>query len=300
MTKKIILKLAVVASAALVVVPAASASCLPDKSASTYGASLAYWHAASTAAGTLLGQTWQLGAPGVWNNGAGATDCNGIDQGSGSPGFLYFAGSNDKIGLNLHMGTCGAGCPAGLSTVAVAAYKRSATGTELLVATIGETPAGVANFDFSTQGDHNLVPLPRPRVTTSSRAGNLVNVAVAVSPVSAGLYGPNAGSAITGYNILSAQSATDPGRNAAAYSLRSSIPAAGGAAGTSSSFSVDCTNTTQDQWVVTQINFENGGLPGNSVSAATRINCNPALADPKFTIVPKKHDTTLTPSQNHN
>lgn len=282
MMKKIVLGLAVTALVGVAFAPTASASCLPDKAASTYGAGLAYWHGVTPVAGsTLSGQTWQLGAPGVWSTG----NCNQVDQGSGSPGFLYFAGEN--IGLNLHLGTCGNGCPAGGSTLVIAAYKTSPAGTEFLVATIAETPAGVVNFDYSTQGDHNLVTLPRPRATSSSRAGSLVNVGIQIPAVSGGLYGPGAASAITGYNVLSAPSSTDPGRNAAAYTLRTTIPAAGGVAGTGT-IQVDCTNPSTDQWVVTQIVFENGGVLGSAASQATRVNCNPALADPKYKIIPKK------------
>jgi len=275
MTKKTVFGVAVVALAALVMVPSASATCASIRSANTYNAiegGQAYWISPIGESGNLVGQTWQLGAPATWSTG----NCTG---------FLYF--SVGGINLNLEMSSCGAGCPAPGATLAVLAQNQGAQGTDFLVATIGETPARSVNYDYSTQGNHNLVPMPRPRVTSSNRAGSAVNLGIQVPAASAGLYGPNAASAISGYNILSASSATNPGRNAAAYTLRATIPAAGGGAGTGA-VTVDCTNTAQDQWVVTQIQFENGGVLSSAVSDATRINCNPALADPKYKIVPKR------------
>ena len=291
MNKRIGLGMAVVVIALLAIASPVSASCPVDKSAATYdGTSLSYWHSTTSDPGTLTGQTWQIGAPGVWNNGnGGALDCNNVDQGTGSPGFLYFVGG-DKIGLNLHMGTCGTGCPANGSTIAVAAYKKYGAGTDFLIATIAEGTNPNANFDYAVQGDHNLIVLPRPHVTSSSRAGTTVNLNIQVPGVSAGLYGPSAasGNGITGYNILSAQAATDPGRNASSYTLRTSLPAsAGGPA--SGAVGVDCTNTSQDQWVVVQLQYEGGSFLANTVSQATRVNCNPALADPKeYKLIPKK------------
>jgi hypothetical protein len=293
MKKQIVLGLIATALVSVAFAPSASASCIPAKSAKTYNSgtgAFAYWHGVTPTAGTTMsGQTWQLGAPGVWSTG----NCNTVDMGNPTPGFFYFAGEN--IGLNLDLGACGNGCPAPLATIAVAAYKSGPGGTEFLVATIAETPASAVNFDYATQGDHNMVTLPRPRVTTSSRAGTSVNLGISVPAVTGGLYGPNAGSAITGFNILSAQGSSDPGRSASAYTLRGSIAATGGTAGTGA-ISVDCTNTAQDQWVVTQINFENGAVLGSAVSQPTRINCNPALADPKYKIIPKKGVKDINPN----
>lgn len=289
MNKRIGLGMAVVI-AVLAIAPSASASCNPDKSLGTYGAGLVYWHSTTSDPGTLVGQTWQVGNPGGWNQGSGALDCNNVDQGSGSPGFLYFAGG-DKIGVNLHMGTCGTGCPAPLggNTVAVSAQKSYAGGTDFLLATFAENPAGVLNYDFSTQGDHNLVSLPRPHVLSSSRAGTTVNLSVQVPAVSGGLYGPSAANSIIGYNILSAQASADPGRAASSYTQLATISAPGGVASASTPVGVNCSNTAQDQWIVTQLVFEAGSTPSRAVSQATRVNCNPALADPKnYKLIPKK------------
>jgi hypothetical protein len=265
MTKKIVLGVMTIALVGFVAVPSASAACIPAKTAQTFSANTAYWLPA-TSVGTLSGQAWQLGAPGNF----ASTGCVDILSAVG-----------DNITLVLDLGSCGAGCPGplGANTLAVLAQNRSATGGEFLLATIAETPASAVNYDYSTQGDHTMIKIPRPRVLSSARVGNNVNLSVAVDSVAAGLFGPNAASAISGFNILTKSSATDPGSDASQYSLRSTVPSPGGAAVTQP-ISLDCTNP-QDQWIVTQIQFENGTVLGNTTSGATRVRCDPALAAPK-------------------
>lgn len=280
MTKKFVIGVAVVGLAALVA-PAASAACIPAKNASTYAnGATAYWH--TTIAGVdstaIVGQTWQLGAPGTFNGSGGAVPC---------ADFLYFSGGG--INLNLNLGGCGSGCPATGSTLAVLAQVRGPVGTEFLLATVTETLGGDTFFDYAAQGDHAMVPLSRPRVISSSRAGSLVNAQVGIPAISGGLYGPNAGSAITGYRIVAASSPTNPGRNAAAFtSTLATVAAPGGTAASATPVSVDCSNIANDQWIATQINFENGAVLSSAVSEPTQIKCNPSLADPKYKIVPKK------------
>jgi len=278
MTKKIVLGAVVVALAAFVATPSASAACIPAKTAQTFGASAtAYWLPASSV-GTPAVQSWQLGAPGTW-------------AGTGCPDTFLFA-DGPGFSLNFDLGSCGAGCPGPLNanTLVVLAMNKTATGTEFLLDTAVENAAAFANYDYGAQGDHTMIPIPRPAVLSSSRVGSNVNLSVSVGSIAAGLFGPNAGSAVTGFNILTAASDTDPGRDASAYSLRSTIPSAGGAAATQP-VSLDCTNP-QSQWIVTQIQFENGTVLSKAVSAATRVSCGPALANPKVSpkikVAPKK------------
>jgi hypothetical protein len=279
MTKKIVLGLAVVALATVVTAPSVSAACIPAKSAKTYNSgtgAYTYWHSpdGDAAGGTLVGQTWQLGASGTWSTG----DC---------AGFLYFNSAN-AIGLDLNLGGCGSGCPATGSTLAVLAQKKAADNrsTAFLLATVAETPGGAVNFDYSDKGALQMIQMPRPNVTSSSRVGSTVNLNVQVPAVSGGLYGPGAANAVTGYRVLSAQGATDPGRDAAAYSLRSTLTATAGGAATGT-VALDCTNLA-DTWVVTQVVFDGGAVTSNAVSEARQVHCNPALADPKYKIVPKR------------
>lgn len=276
--------LAVVAGLA----PSASASCLPAKSAGTYNTgalTYTYWHSPTGNTGTLIGQFWQVGNSTASNTG----NCPTTFPGKGGLGTvgLYFGGPG--IGLSLDLGACGNGCVA--NTMGYLAQKKTSDGTqgEFLYATVAETPNGGLNFDYSvTPANPNLVVIPRPRVTGSSRAGTNVNLNITVDPVSAGVFGSAAPGSVTGYRILSKSSPGDPGRDASSYDTTPLASLAGpGGATASGAVVVDCSNTAQDRWVVTQLSFEGGLQFSNVVSGATRVGCNPLLADPHFKIIPK-------------
>lgn len=280
MAKKIVLSVAVAAFAVIAMAPSASASCNPGKSASTYvGGASAYWLPA-TVQGNAIGQTWQLGAPGTWNGAGGAVPC--------SPGIVYFSAAG--MNLNLDLGACGAGCPNG--PLAVLAQNETPTGTEFLLATVVETPANSVNFDYQAGGNRNLIKIPRPRVLSSSRSGTDVILSIALDSIAGGLYGPNAGSAVTGYRLLGKSASSDPGAAASGYDAvaRAVVAAPGGIAATTP-LTVNCSDLANDQFLAVQISFEGGAVLSNSVSAATRVRCDPALANPKtpkVKVAPKK------------
>lgn len=277
MTKKIVIGAMIVALTAVVATPSASAACGSPRTASTFGSgTTAYWLPAGGATIPSL-QTWQLGNPGTWS-GSLATGCldNQLFQDVGGWSLFY------------NISGCGAGCPASFSTLATLAQVKGTVDTSFLLDTVVETPAVANNFDYGPQGNHQMISIPRPRVTASARVGTTVNVSVGIDSIAAGLFGPNAASAVTGFKVLSAQNATDPGRDAAAYTEVANLPAAGGAAAASGNIALDCTSTTE-RWLVTQIVFEGGVITSNAVGAPTRVHCDPALANPgKYKIVPKK------------
>ena len=159
------------------------------------------------------------------------------------------------------------------------ALSKTATGTEFLLDTIVETPASSANFDYGTQGNHAMIPIPRPRVLSSARVASTLNLSVAADSIAGGLYGPNAANAVTGFRILTASAGADPGRDASAYTLAATIVSPGGGAATQP-VALNCTNP-QDQWLVTQIQFEGGAVLSSAVSGATRVHCDPTIANPK-------------------
>jgi hypothetical protein len=278
MTKKIVFG----AALALVIVglaaPSASAACNPPKSVGTYNVATqasAYWHT-TLSGGSLVGKIW-----------SGAVDFTGTCNNPPGPGILYFGANPGDVGVSLSLGdACVPGCPTG--SLSIQATALTATGSETIISKVAETSTGAVNFDFSGDGSHPMAAYPRPRVTGSSRVSTNVSLNLAVDAVPA--FG-GAGSDIVGYNILSASGASDPGRLASAYSLRTTIPSPGGAGGTGTT-PVDCSNINNDQWVVTQLVFTGGA--SNTVSAATRVKCNPALANPKFNVVPKKGLPTST------
>ena len=293
MTKKIVFGVAVMAFAALVMAPAASAACGSIRSASTYNAitgKSVYWQlVGGDAQGTAVGQTWELGNPKQFSTG----NCNAIAVGNPTPGFLYFGtGGNPGIGLNLRMESCGSGCPSPNSTLAVFAANATnfSGGGEVgfVLATVAETPAGAVNCDFSTQA-HSMVRLPSPTVLVSGpRRGSSVPVSVSVPSVAAGLRGPNAADALAGYRIVSALSVGNPGNDAAKYTPIATIAAPGGVAGSQMALSLDCSDptNTKDQWVATQLSFEGGSVLSNVVSAPTRVRCAGAMVEPKYKVVP--------------
>jgi len=288
MTKKIVFGVAVAAFAMIVMAPSASASCSGNRTANTYtGAGTSYWQIpAGDDRGTLVGQAWQLGNPATFNSSAGANPCIGM---------LYFSGGGLNFGADF--GTCGAGCPASGSTLAVAATHTLPNGASaLLIATVVETVGGASNFDFSTQGPKNLVRLPAPNIVNSGpRSGNLMPLTVSVPQFLTdgnGLSGPGAATAITGYKVVAALAATEPSRDAALYNAPvtgGNLAALGGAAVTNAPVQLDCGAAAGvDGWVALQINFENGGVLHSAVSKPTRVRCQGAMANPKFKPVQKK------------
>ena len=286
MTKKIVFGVAAVALAAVVMAPAASAACGNVRSASTYNSATRaynYWHAPSgDATGTLIGQTWQLGNPGQFSTG----DCLNFNG-----GILYFGSGG--IGLNLHMESCGAGCPSPLSTLAVLAQKRDPTGvTDFLLATVVETP-GVVNFDYSTQGNHQMIRMPQPTVLSSGpKVGNTLPVHISLPSVAAGLYGPNAGNAITGFQIVYKLAAASPGTDGSLYTPApgGTIAAPGGTPVADALLQLDCTDptNTKDAWIATRLYLENGQVLSGAVSQPKRVHCVGSLAEPKYRVVPRK------------
>ena len=253
--------------------PTVSAACTSTRTASTYNPSLgtyAYWYSSILNSGALFGQTWQLGSYGTWND---------RSNGPFPPcyGSLYSNGYGG-ISMDLYMSVCGTGCPDPGSTLAYLVMNSTCCRSEFLLATSAEDNSRILNFDYSQLGHQYLIPIPRPRVTSSSRAGTKMILQVAMDATSGGAVGVGAANAITGYTLLTRQAAIDPGRKASYYTT---TPAA-------LPVEVDCTDTAQDHWLVTQIIFENGAVGSDAVSVATRVGCTPNLADPTFRLVHKK------------
>ena len=289
MTKRIVLG----AAFALVIVgltaPSASAFCANSTTASTYNpVSYAYtfWHTSLTGPGrTLVGKLWTPGGQDVTGT------CN-VQTPTSNP-FLYFGADPQNVGFSIDFangcvgGTPGSPCPG--AQLAVMATVSQGNKTEFLTTQVNQGSSGV-NYDFSglTSPPHNMVAIPRPRITSSSRVGSSVNAQVTIDPASLGAYDGSAG-LITGYNILSKLSGTDPGRNASGYDAGPNVTAAGG--GTASTgITVDCTGGSPSlnrRWVVTQLVTANG--PSPTVSEATLVSCDGSLAEPpgKYKIVPK-------------
>ena len=299
MTKKFVFGAAVVALAALVMAPAASAACGSVRTASTYNSGTAasqYWQSVAGDGGnvgTLVGNVWQAGAPAAYNPNTGAVPCTGaLDP-------LYFGNPATGIGLNLHMEQCGSGCPAPNSTLAVLAQQaiNFAGGgpSSFLLATVVETPGGSVNFDYSNPSQsYTLARISKPNVVlASARVGNLIPTNITIPSHAAGLVGTSSSqSSFTGYKVVEALSVANPGNGAAAYPITlATIPASAGAPAGNTLIQVDCsgdTGTGKDAWIATQLSFENGAILSQVVSEPRRVHCAGALANPKYSTVPKK------------
>jgi len=289
MTKKIVFGAALGLLIVGIAAPSASAACNPPKNAATYNPSpynVAYWHTSVPVSGaTLIGKVWQGGVDFTGT-------CNtAVQAGQTRAGFLYFGLTPGDIGLSLALGDAcvpGTLCPSA-APLFVQATVNNGTAQEFLVTNVSEASGGSVNYDFSQQGNHAMVPAPRPKINSSSRTagtgGGTVNLGVHIDATAGGFFN-GSGSDVTGYNIVTSQSLADPGRLASAYTLRQNVPAPGGAAADGAT-TVDCTNLGNgNQWVALQLVTVSGG-PSNIVGPPTRIECNPALADPKFKVVPK-------------
>lgn len=286
MTKKIVFGAALALVIVGIAAPSASANCAGSKSVSTYNPSttaFSYWKTTLTptpGSDTLLAMAWQPGGADVTGT------CNV------SPGILYFGVTSGDIGINYNLAdacvTPAANCASGLLAVYASVYSSGVTGaTQFLMTQAPETPAGAITYDYSTFGDHPMITLPRPTVTSSGPQGATVPLTLAVTATTAGLY-EGTGPLVTGYNIRAFQGGADPGRLASAYpTLLTTLPASGGIAAAGAT-SVSC-GSLADWYLVTQLVTTNGPAP--DVSASTRVVCNPSLADPKYKVVPKKAGT---------
>jgi hypothetical protein len=290
MAKRIVFGAALALVIVGLIAPSASASCPNSKSVSTYNpvtGAFNYWHTTLTGPGTtLVAKIWQPGGPDVTGT------CN-TTAGNASNSILYFAVTPGDIGLNINISdACVGGTSATCATGQIAVMGTVTKGgqTEFLTTQAPETPGGGVTFDFSTFGNHPFVPMPRPRITSSTKVGTTVNANVTVDAASGGAYEGTAG-LITGYNILSKLSGTDPGRNASAYDAGPQLTASSGGAA-SAPVSVDCTGGSPSlsrRWVVTQLVTPNG--PSPTVSAPTQVSCDGSLAEPpggKYKIVKPK------------
>jgi len=265
----------------------ASANCIPAKIASTFSADVSEY-------------IYLAFGPGVTKNDVTATfyqkDCAGGVSSVAYPASDYFLdASANGLEFTANLGDARvAGCPSqsavcpGPVKLVMRIQANTPTGPKFLVLTAVEGAHPNTAFAYflgrTTGSSITAASLPRPRVTSSARAGSLVNLQLALDATTAGSQG-DADSAVTGYDIVKATGA-DPGNNAAAWTLVQNVPTTNGAAGTVT-FSADCSNPTVDQFFATRLTFSDG-QKSDLVSDPTRVNCNPALAEPRFNVVPKK------------
>jgi hypothetical protein len=281
-----------VAAAGFVIATAtpASANCSPNKTAATFGVGFTsvYWTpAGGVNEGTLTGQFWQLGNRGAGNEGACnvagvPTFCSGPD----GPWLYFYAG---KVNMSAVMGSAGvAACPSSMLITTAQVNSTDGKETFFLAGTVAENNSVAPDYNYTTLGDHGMVPIPRPRVLSQSRAAGQVTLQINIPSPAAGAFGPAAASAITGYRLVSGNGvgANDPGREAVAYPT--TLQSFTGTGPQTVSQIIDCTGIVlpNEKYIGVQILFADGQV--SRVGGSYRVGCDPAIAQPKTPIVPKK------------
>jgi hypothetical protein len=262
---------AVLVACAVAAAPSANAGCAVPKIFSSWGDG-GYFYLVPPPGATdssLLGRFWTIGNRASVNEGTYA-DTNWVKF-YAPTNVWYINGTLDSPQIT--------GCPTGSMLVLI--QNNDGPTASFVAANQIETPAAQKFYDYSTLATHfTMVPIPRPQVVSSARVGSSVQMNVNIPSAQSGVYGPNTASLLQ-YRIVTRSGTSDSGRAAAAYTPGAVVPA-----NTTTPLSVDCSAVTSDQWVATQLLVD--GFPTDLVSAPTRVNCNPALAEPKFKLIDRK------------
>ena len=235
--------------------------------------------------------------PGVTNAGVvGAFYTCGVpaqNNGTYPASEWLFVDIGGKLSMQANLGDARVnGCPAGKLVTRLQSQPAGGATTppRFLTMVATEGAAGTSSaFDYSylRQPGSMLVsvPIPRPRVTSSSRGpGGTVLLNVALDPVASGNTSGDACGAVTGYEIVRSVG-SDPGRDPSGWTVVQDVPNDG--SGTTTSFPASCNDPNGDEFFATRLLFGDG-QKGDMVSRSFRVNCHPALAEPDFTLVPKR------------
>ena len=246
------------------------------------------------ACGNMIGRFWQTNAAGINNEGTYNVG-QWFDAYYGNA-FAFFRQSLTNQGVQ--------GCPTDCITV----YIENTLTDEFILWTSAEKPVGGGpapdnDFDFTDVlpaafATQAAAPSPRPRVTSTSGArGGPVTLTYDVLNPSAGVV-TEAGNcvgvtgAITGINVYTQASAAAPSSGIAGWTLANSHAGTGALL---QSVVVDCTSALTDQWVASGLVID--GQAPHFVGNPTRIECDPALADPDFKLIPRRPGDKVKPKE---
>ena len=236
----------------------------------------------------LKGRFWQAG-----NRAAGGNEGTNCPEATymlsdGGNGIGIFGSMGGDV---LGTGPCDmVGCPAGPLVLLVQTKSVDGSKSYFAVGKVGLTNGA---FDFSiTDPDQNWVVAesPRARVTTSGRTATNINVNIhfdAPSLYAHGLTPSDETATITGYQVFRVNSNTDPGRGPAAWGAPlQTVPTT--ASGADIPLTIDCSAVTTDVFLGTRAVFDGGQFAADDISQATRVECDPTLANPRFNQIEKK------------
>lgn len=283
--------------------PVANASCspaIPFGQVTPYAYDIFYGYHyvfmgsdAMTDYGSIVGRFWQPGQRGLHDEGP-CDDSIWLVPYPPRGGDAFYM--NGALGGDLGRGSCvNNGCPSDEMILLLQTKTVDGTGAKFAVGRVTQQPGAATDYNYNrTDDDWLLVPIPRPRVISSSRSGTNVILDIQFDNVAMAYHenvGPVANPAtpettVDEYRLMRFTGTADPGRNPASWTLHATAANAGGA--TLTGVSVDCSNTAQDVFLATQLSFDNGQLLSDYVSASVRIECDPNLAEPKFKLIDKK------------
>jgi len=231
----------------------------------------------------LKGRFWQAGARGTANEGATCPEATYLVQIAADQITIFGQSGGDILGT----GPCdNVGCVAGAQVTLLNTISLDGTKAYYAVGKVNET---VGEFRHNRGGtDWAMTEVPRPRVTNSSRGGNTVTVNLSFDAPT-GAHGEADGfsrsSILSGYQVVRCEALVDCGRLPGAWTpLGAVIPVSEGGA-TLGGLGAVCGGTTQDVFLAMRPVFDSGQFSGDYVGASTRIECDPAVADPRFKMI---------------
>lgn len=246
-------------------ISSAGAICSPPKLFSTYNAVAGQYFyvqfGTTNDDNNTVGQFWQTGARTAGNEGTCSADQWIIVNG-------YYPGT-DSWYLNGDLGglTCMVGCPSGDLTVTGG----HATSGTWFAASVGES-GGVPAFDFTTLATNLVAVDATPRVSSSSRSGDIVTVNFSTPDLTGGVYGDLVLGTATIYKI---SSATRPSNDlGTGWVAVADVAASGGTA----TDGADCADPNTNVWYGLGVTVE--GEAPSFVSSLVEVECDPNLADP--------------------
>lgn len=289
MNRRIVTTVSAAAAIALAgMVSDASASCVPTKDFKlAFGAEnhyLVFPAGTNTTigGGVLKGRFWQGGARGSSNEGTLCPEVSYMtDDGTGITVFGQMGG--DVFGVPCD----NAGCAVGSMILLIQTLSND--GTKAYYAT-GKVLELNSEYDYSRTGtDWQVTEIPRPRVSSSSRAGNTVNLNANFNPPT-GAHGEAdsipRNQILTGYQVVRFEGLADPGRLPGAWTnIGSVIPVNESGDTPVIGLAAVCSGTTNDVFVAMRPVYDNGQFSSDYVGASTRVECDPNVADPRFKMI---------------
>jgi hypothetical protein len=253
----------------------------------------------------LRGNFWALGngAPAGEGHDDGSGGANpaawpalegGIDFGAGATGWVKNFQGAGYVGASLYATWAedpridGCTDSVAVQPVCHATFLTDHNGADTFFAVLSKLE-DQGNYDFSRPGDApiTLAPVPKPRITGSSRTGNDVTLQIGAPlppDLTAGSYlDPACGPVITGYRvrgrIVPRGSGVGAGRDPAEWT---SFQTAVIPIGNGTSVVADCSEVANQDVYIAQTFIFDSGFEATYVSReSTRAECGPQVAEPQ-------------------